>query len=120
MQQYFSIKNCEFAFKCPGAWESLAATTNDDERHCASCDKIVYLCKDDEALTRHVEAGHCAAVEDVANAGSMLIGQVVSRYSELPTRPDTSSVSERLTNSEIEQLRQKSRELNALAQKAFK
>ena len=75
-RKYFKIKNCEFAFKCPRVWGRLATTANDNERHCASCDKVIYLCHDDEALTRHVRAGHCVAVEDVANTGSMRIGLV--------------------------------------------
>ena len=117
--QFLSIKNCESAFKCPRAWERLTATANDNERHCASCDKLVYLCHGDDVFTRHVKAGHCVAVEDVANEGSMLIGQVESGYRALSMEPNT-PVSERLTNSEIEQLQRRSKELDALAHKAFK
>ena len=80
-QQYFSIKNCEFAFKCPRVWERLAATENDNERHCASCEKLVYLCEDDATLAFHVQAGHCVAIEDAISAGSMVIGRVASNYS---------------------------------------
>ena len=81
--QFFSIKNCESAFKCPRVWERLAATANDNERQCASCNKLVYLCQDDDALTRHVQAGHCVAVEDVSHVGRMFVGQVESEYSAL-------------------------------------
>lgn len=116
----FSIKNCKFAFKCPRAWERLGTTANDNERHCASCCKLVYLCQDEESLARHMQAGHCVAFEDVANVGSMLIGQVESGYSALEATPVTSSGSEKLTNLEQERLRQKAREINAYAQKAFK
>ena len=79
-RKYFNIKNCEFAFKCPRAWERLGLTGKDDERHCPSCEKLVYLCVDDESFARHVEAGHCVAVEDPIHAGSMVIGQVTSGY----------------------------------------
>lgn len=80
-QHFYTIKNCEFTFKCPRAWEQLDLTDKFDERHCASCDRLVYLCHDDEALARHVQAGHCVGVEDIANAGSMLLGQIASEYS---------------------------------------
>ena len=84
VEQFFSIKNCEFAFKCPRDWPRLTATANGGERHCASCDKLVYLCQDNDALIRHVQAGHCVAVEDVSHVGRMLVGQVESEYSAPP------------------------------------
>ena len=80
-RKYFSIKNCEFALKCPRVWERLDVTDKDDERHCPSCEKLVYLCVDDASLARHVGAGHCVAVEDPIHAGSMVVGQVASGYS---------------------------------------
>ena len=80
-QKYFTIKNCEFAFKCPRVWERLALTGKDDERHCESCKKVVYLCVGDESLTQHVEAGHCVAVEDPIHADKLTIGQVACGYS---------------------------------------
>ena len=79
-QKYFSIKNCEFAFKCPQVWERLDATDRVDERHCASCEKLVYLCVDDLTLSRHVKTGHCVAVEDSTKVGGLVIGQVSSDY----------------------------------------
>ena len=79
-RKYFSIKSCEFALKCPRAWERLDLTGKDDERHCASCERLVYLCVDDVSLTRHVDAGHCVAVEDPIHAGRMVVGQVDSGY----------------------------------------
>ena len=134
-QKFFSIKNCEFAFRCPRDWERLATTENDNERYCASCEKPVYLCADDEALTEHVQAGHCVAVGDMAEVGGLFVGKVDSEYSARPqgpenhsastsqplppTKQNTSSVSEMLTNSEIEQLRQKAKEADAYFQKAF-
>lgn len=80
-QKYFSINNCEFAFKCPQVWERLDATDKDDERRCASCEKLVYLCLDDATLVRHVQTGHCVAVEDPIHADKLTIGQVASGYS---------------------------------------
>ena len=80
-RNYFSIKNCEFAFKCPRVWERLDTTDKDDERYCTSCEKPVYLCIDDFTLARHVRAGHCVAVEDSTKVGGVVIGQVSSGYS---------------------------------------
>ena len=135
-QEFFSIKNCEFTFKCPRDWERLATTENDSERYCASCEQPVYLCADDETLTEHVQAGHCVALGDMAKVGGLFVGKVDSEYHARPrgpeshsasnqqplptTKQNTSSVSEMLTNSEIEQLRQKAKELDASAHKAFK
>ena len=79
-QKYFSIKNCEFAFKCPRAWERLDLTDKSDVRHCASCEKRVYLCADDASLTHHVAAGHCVAVEDPLEVGQLLVGEIATEY----------------------------------------
>ena len=81
VQQYFSIKNCDFAFKCPRDWQYLGATGKEDERYCTSCEKPVYLCIDDSTLARHVRAGHCVAVEDSTKVGGVVIGQVSTGYS---------------------------------------
>ncbi|HNH13746.1 MAG TPA: hypothetical protein PLX20_11455 [Rhodocyclaceae bacterium] len=43
-----------------------------------------------------------------------------SRAPSQAQKPDTSSASNRLTNSEIEQLRRDKKELSALARKAFR
>ena len=85
--KYFSIKNCEFTFKCPRDWSSLATTANDGERHCESCEKPVYLCIDDATLATHVQAGHCVAVEDRMSAGNLNIGQIASEYSAPTPEP---------------------------------
>jgi hypothetical protein len=74
-QKFFTIKNCEFAYQCPRAWEQLDATATDGERYCDSCQRTVHLCEDDSTLNRHVVAGHCVAVEDKSR-GEMLVGQV--------------------------------------------
>ena len=79
-QKYYSIKNCEFAFKCPRVWERLDATDKEDVRHCTSCEKLVYLCVDDLTLACHVKAGHCVVVEDSTKVGGLVIGQVSSDY----------------------------------------
>ncbi|MCA3028976.1 MAG: hypothetical protein ING66_10305 [Rhodocyclaceae bacterium] len=75
-RKFFTIKNCEFAYQCPRAWERLDATATEGERYCGSCEKLVYLCEDDETLTVHVEAGHCVAVVDLARPETLTVGQV--------------------------------------------
>ena len=82
--KYFSIKSCEFAFKCPCAWERLAETGKLDERHCESCQKLVYLCVDDAALARHVIAGHCVAVSEATIEGAFHVGKMEAAYDPDP------------------------------------
>jgi hypothetical protein len=74
-QKFFTIKNCEFSYQCPRAWERLATTDIEGERFCETCQRTVHLCGDDATLNRHVLAGHCAAVEDKSR-GEMLVGEI--------------------------------------------
>ena len=83
-QKYFTIKNCEFTFKCPRMWERLDTTDRDDKRYCESCEKPVFLCLDDATLARHVEAGHCVAISDPAIEGAYEIGKIESAYNPEP------------------------------------
>ena len=83
-QKYFTIKNCELAFKCPRVWERLALMKKDDERHCEACEMPVYLCLDDATLARHVEAGHCVAITDPAIEGAYEVGKIESAYNPEP------------------------------------
>lgn len=73
--KFFTIKNCEFSYQCPRAWESLATTDVEGERYCDACQRTVHLCEDDSTLNRHVTEGHCVAVEDKAR-GEMLVGEI--------------------------------------------
>lgn len=79
--KYFSIKNCDFVYKCPRTWEKLELTQVEGERHCTACDKLVYLCADDSDLIRHARAGHCVAVANPQRPDGMSVGQVGSGYS---------------------------------------
>lgn len=94
-QKYYSIKNCEFAFKCPRVWERLDATDKEDERHCTSCEKLVYICADDLTLARHVKAGHCVAVEDSTKVGSLVIGRISSEYPAVAESSNSNEVAVR-------------------------
>ncbi|MCA2997675.1 MAG: hypothetical protein ING75_03640 [Rhodocyclaceae bacterium] len=81
--KFFTIKNCEFGYQCPRTWESLATTDVEGERFCETCQRTVQLCRDDATLNRHIEAGHCVAVEDISR-GEPRVGQI-SPASYLPT-----------------------------------
>ncbi|WP_462137562.1 hypothetical protein [Candidatus Mycalebacterium sp.] len=56
------IENCEFAFKCPLLWESLSETEDEKIRFCGECKRNVYICENDEELTKHAQRGDCVAV----------------------------------------------------------
>ncbi|MGH9908096.1 MAG: hypothetical protein ACRD8U_21200 [Pyrinomonadaceae bacterium] len=60
----YSIKNCEFVFRCPREWEQLEATEVFDERFCGMCKRVVYRCDNELLFELHVKAGHCVAVPD--------------------------------------------------------
>jgi hypothetical protein len=74
-RKFFSIQTCEFTYQCPRTWESLAPTETHSERQCEACQRTVHLCEDDATLTRHIQAGHCVAVEDKSR-GELLVGEV--------------------------------------------
>jgi hypothetical protein len=74
-KKFFTIENCQFTYQCPRAWERLDATAIDGERYCDACQRTVHLCEDDATLTRHIQAGHCVAVEDNYNR-VVLVGEI--------------------------------------------
>ena len=65
MKTLFAISNCEsmFRFRCPMLWRELAPTASADVRHCAACDRDVFLCTTDEEAVEHAKVGHCIARE---------------------------------------------------------
>jgi hypothetical protein len=87
-RKFFTIKNCEFSYQCPRAWERLATTDIKGERYCDACQRTVHLCEDDSTLNRRLAAGHCVAVEDKSR-GEILVGQVSPEYSA-PTDQEAS------------------------------
>jgi hypothetical protein len=76
----YSIEGCEFEFKCPKRWEELQAIEKKDARHCASCDKTVYLCEHELLLELHAQAGHCVAVPDPSRKKHYLGGAKMDYY----------------------------------------
>ena len=53
---------CRFAFTCPQQWSQLQPTGQAHVRHCAACNRDVYLALSEADLRRHSEQGHCIAV----------------------------------------------------------
>jgi len=53
---------CRFAFTCPQQRSQLQPTAQADVRHCAACNRDVYLALSEADLRRHSEQGHCIAV----------------------------------------------------------
>ena len=65
METLLVIKKCEsmLRFRCPMLWSELSQTASADVRHCAACDKDVFLCTTDEEVAEHAKAGHWIARE---------------------------------------------------------
>lgn len=62
------IKNCNWAFKCPQNWENLKETTNSKVKFCNDCQKHVFLCEDNEAITYHSNRLHCIALNPTSSS----------------------------------------------------
>jgi hypothetical protein len=59
-----TIKRCTFAFPCPMKWDDLRRDPHDAKiRFCETCSQPVFRCETDHELNRHVEVGHCVAIE---------------------------------------------------------
>lgn len=81
-----TVRSCpnEFAIRrrCDKSWESLAATEDDDVRHCGVCAKDVHFCRTDEETIRHALARHCIAreVPDGSERPPVIVGQSGTRW----------------------------------------
>ena len=62
------ILNCaasgdvSFSFQCPVGWDSLNTTGDPRRRHCATCQRAVFLCHDANEAGLRAEQGECIAV----------------------------------------------------------
>ena len=45
------VINCDFEYECPLDWFKLATTDDASIRHCGTCHKDVYFCRDTGQLT---------------------------------------------------------------------
>ena len=81
-----TVRSCpnEFATRrrCDKSWESLAATEDDDVRHCGVCAKDVHFCRTDEETIRHALARHCIAreVPDGSEQPPVIMGRSSTRW----------------------------------------
>ena len=66
------IRNCEFTFKCPKLWASLALTSNDGVRFCQECQRSVIFCRTASELERAIINNDCVAVEISGHIGPEL------------------------------------------------
>lgn len=80
------IIHCDFAYECPLDWFKLSPTDDPSVRHCGTCNKPVYFCRDmgQLALLMQYMPGACAAMHArktfTIDAGSIRMG--------LPRAPD--------------------------------
>ena len=57
-----TIRNCHFKYRCHKEWDELSLTSNKKVRHCDVCDKSVYLCDNEDALTKAIINNRCVAI----------------------------------------------------------
>ena len=58
-----TIKNCEFAFKCPMQWDELTETDIEDKKFCEHCNKPVIFCETPEELETAASNRDCVCVQ---------------------------------------------------------
>lgn len=58
-----TLRNCTFAFKCTGKWNSMGYMTLDGAvRFCLDCQKEVYYCQSDAELVSNIKLNRCVAI----------------------------------------------------------
>ena len=60
--EHISLRNCQFAYRCPMTWQSLLTTERSELRYCPECDRGVYLCRTDNDLLMAVKKNRCVAI----------------------------------------------------------
>lgn len=71
----WDIHQCPLAMRCRARWEQLEPVLGDPAiRYCSTCERSVFLCRNDADLSRHSALGRCVALE-VVNVGVAHIGQ---------------------------------------------
>jgi hypothetical protein len=79
-----TIQNCTFSFQCPMKWADLRRDPHDAKiRFCENCSQPVFRCEDDYELNRHLDVGHCVAIERDLEDDPRLSGMVVG-YARVP------------------------------------
>jgi len=60
-----TLRNCTFAFKCTGKWNSMGDMTLDGAvRFCLDCQKEVYYCQSDAELVSNINLNRCVAIHN--------------------------------------------------------
>jgi hypothetical protein len=71
-----NIENCplDFRFECPRQWLSLRPTGSADVRFCETCQRNVFLCRNNDEAIVHARSGRCVAIRryDEDDDGSMM------------------------------------------------
>lgn len=59
------ILGCRFRFRfqCPKTWEQLVPAGDSAIRHCETCDRDVFLCRNEPEWQEHSRANRCVALE---------------------------------------------------------
>lgn len=65
---YTTIRNCTFAFKCEMKWANLDETEDDEIRFCRSCQSEVHFCETDEKLVKAIKRNKCVAITSPYNS----------------------------------------------------
>jgi hypothetical protein len=86
-----SCENTNWDFKCPKNWFDLSESDSKNIRHCSSCNKDVYLCRNHEELSVNSNKGRCVALvleskknpsPDYEKLDKPLMGRFASRRHE--------------------------------------
>ena len=65
-----TLRNCQFAFRCPKTWDTLQQGESDEVRYCTDCENNVYLCRTDGELAEAIQQNKCVAIV-LANEDSL-------------------------------------------------
>ena len=64
------MPQCQFTFQCEKKWEELIPVVgNAAERHCAHCDRRVYVCRSGSDVIWHARRGNCVALQVTPDEG---------------------------------------------------
>jgi len=75
--EFLTIRNCVFGFKCDKKWHELTATSEDGIRFCQSCQKEVYFCSSDDELAAYVRLNRCVAIHREGVISEVTMGYVI-------------------------------------------
>jgi hypothetical protein len=92
MDENNQVLECDFAFKCPQQWESLAELDHPDQRFCESCDRKVYFVRSQQQLLLYRRQGHCIAANINSSEFATMYGNHIIVGGVSRTRPDATVI----------------------------